>query len=149
MLTIRLNRVGKNKRAAFRLAVQEHTVAPGGRHVELVGSYDPHTKKATLNVDRIKYWISVGAQPSDSAFNLLVREKAIDGAKKVKKIPKPVVAEAPVEEVKTEEVKAEAPAEVAVEAPVEAAPVVEEKKVEAPVEVAPEAPKAEEVKPVA
>lgn len=137
MLTIRLNRVGKNRRAAFRLAVQEHTVAPGGRHVELVGSYDPHTKKAVLKVDRIKYWISQGAQPSDSAFNLLVREKAIEGDKKVKKIPKPKVEEA-VAEVKTEEPKAEAPAEVAPEAPV-----VEESKTE---EIKAEEPKAEEAK---
>lgn len=161
MLTIRLNRVGKNKRASFRLAVQEHTVAPGGRHIELVGSYDPHTKKAVLKADRIKYWISNGAQVSDSAYNLLVREKAIEGAKRVKKIKKAVVPETKQEEAKAdstpstsseqasspqtegtntpvggEEVKAEEPdVEEAVEA-----------KAEVPSEVAPEAPVAEEKK---
>ena len=62
MLTIRFNRVGKKIKAAYRIVVQEHTIAPGGRHVEVLGSYDPHLKKGVFKNDRIKYWIEQGAQ---------------------------------------------------------------------------------------
>ena len=51
MLTVRFARVGKNKRAQFKIVLQEHTIAPGGRHVEILGSYDPHVKKAVLKED--------------------------------------------------------------------------------------------------
>ena len=134
MLVIRFNRTGKNKRASYRIMVQEHTVAPGGRHVEIVGSHDPHLKKTVLKTDRIKYWISQGAQPSDTVYNLLVQEKVIEGKKREVKIPKPV----PVE-VAPEAVAEAAPAEVAAlaevtpevapeTAPAEVAPVAEAEK---------------------
>ena len=131
MLTIRLNRMGKNKRASFRVVAQEHTVAPGGRHVEILGSYDPHTKANTFKKERIQYWISKGARPSETAHNLFVKNGIIEGKKRITKIPKPKVeevaapeaaAEAKAEEVKTEETKVE---DVKTEAPV-----AEEKKVE-------------------
>jgi small subunit ribosomal protein S16 len=117
MLVIRFNRTGKNKRATFRIAVQEHTVAPGGRHVEVVGSYDPHSKKAVFKADRVKYWLEKGAQASESVHNLLVREKVIEGKKREKKIQKPAAPEAPAEETKIES-GAETPA--SSEAPAEA-----------------------------
>ena len=52
--------------------------------MEQVGFYNPATKEKNLNAERIKYWISVGAQPSATIHNLLVRDKVIEG----KKIPK-------------------------------------------------------------
>jgi small subunit ribosomal protein S16 len=113
MLTIRFNRTGKRNKAQFRIVVQEHTVAPGGRHVEVLGSYDPHTKKSIFKAERIKYWISKGAQVSDTVWNLLLKNSIIEGAKRaVKMKKKPVEAEAVVTESKvgdkkTEEVKAE------------------------------------------
>lgn len=124
MLVIRLNRTGKKNRAHFRVAVQEHTKAPGKRHVEIVGSYDPHKKTTILNKDRILYWIGQGAQVSDAVHNMLVREGVVEGKKVAKKMPRPV---------KKEEAPAEAPtepaAEVAAETPAEpvAAPVEEKK----------------------
>lgn len=147
MLAIRLNRTGKRNRAHFRVVVQEHTKAPGKRHIEIVGSYDPHKKTTILNKDRILYWVSQGAQVSDAVHNMLVREGIIEAKKIAKKMPKPVVkevvpeapAETPTEAAPAvEEVKAE---EVAVEA--EAAPVAEEAKEE--VVATPEEPKAEQV----
>jgi len=148
MLAIRLNRTGKRNRAHFRVVVQEHTKAPGKRHVEIVGSYDPHKKTTILNKDRILYWVSQGAQVSDAVHNMLVREGIVTGKKVAKKMPRPVVKEVPVEEapaVETapvEEVKvAEAPVAEVVVPPV--APVVE-----APAEVTlvtVEKPKAEVV----
>ncbi|MCX6765675.1 MAG: 30S ribosomal protein S16 [Candidatus Moranbacteria bacterium] len=88
MLTIRFNRVGKRNKAYFRIVVQEHTVAPGGRHVEVLGSYDPRLKKGSFEKERIGYWIEKGAQVSDSVYNLLIREKVIEGKKRPIKIKK-------------------------------------------------------------
>jgi small subunit ribosomal protein S16 len=109
MLTIRFARVGRKNRAQFRIVLQQHTAAPGGRHIAVLGSYDPVQKKAVLKADKIKEWIGKGSQVSDSAYNLFVREGVIEGKKRAVKMerPKAPVAEAPkAEEVKTEEVKA-------------------------------------------
>lgn len=101
MLVIRMNRTGRRNRAFFRLAVQEKTVAPGGRHVEMVGSWDPHKKIATLKEDRILYWIEKGAQPSDTVHNLLVSQGVVKDAKRAIKMEKPKAKE--VNEEKQEE----------------------------------------------
>ena len=76
-------------------------MAPGGRHVEVLGSYDPYAKRAVLKRERIQYWIERGAQPSDTAHNLLVREGVISEKKRAVKMPKPVVKEAPAEVAET------------------------------------------------
>lgn len=135
MLAIRLNRTGKRNRAHFRVVVQEHTKAPGKRHVEIVGSYDPHKKTTILNKDRILYWVGQGAQVSDAVHNMLVREGVVEGKKIAKKMPRPVVKEvAP--EVAPEAPAAEAPAE---EVKVEEAPVAEAAPVAEEASAAPEA----------
>jgi small subunit ribosomal protein S16 len=125
MLVIRLNRFGKRNQAQFRVVLQEKTKAPGHRHVEMLGSHNPHSKVTIFKKDRILYWIGQGAQPSDRVHNMLVKEGVIEGKVIAKRMPRPVKKEEP----KPEE-KAEAVAEVA---PTEATPVA------APVE----APKAE------
>ena len=108
MLAIRFERVGRKNKAQFRIVLQEHTVAPGGRHIAVLGSYDPHQKKAVLKADKIKEWITKGAQVSDSAYNLFVREGVIDGKKRAIKMEKPKTKEIPAEPVK-EKVKSEEP----------------------------------------
>jgi small subunit ribosomal protein S16 len=99
MLTIRLARIGKKNKAQFKIMLQEKTIAPGGAHVEILGSHDPHMKKTVLKADRIKYWVSQGAQPSDTAYNLFVKNGIIEGAAKKVKMPakkvEPVVEAAP------------------------------------------------------
>lgn len=136
MLTIRFARTGKRNKAQFKIMLQEHTIAPGGRHIEVLGSYNPHSKEAVLKEDRIKYWVSKGAQMSDTACNLFIKKGVIDGSKRKVKVPAKKVEEVKAEESpKAEEVKAE-----------EAAPVEEVKaeEVAAPVEeVKEEAPRAE------
>jgi len=123
MLAIRFNRTGKRNKAQFRIVVQEHTIAPGGRHVEVLGSYDPHLKKAVFKAERIKYWMEKGAQVSDSVWNLLIKNKIIEGAKRAVKMKK--------KPVETEKESAEKkPAEVKVEAKEEKTEVKEEKKPE-------------------
>ena len=136
MLAIRLNRTGKRNRAHFRVVVQEHTKAPGKRHVEIVGSYDPHKKTTILKKERILYWIGQGAQVSDAVHNMLVREGIVEAKKIAKKMPRPVVKEVPVE---AEVAPAEAPVAPVEAVKVEEAPVV----AEAVAEVAPVAPVAE------
>ncbi|MBP9751260.1 MAG: 30S ribosomal protein S16 [Candidatus Moranbacteria bacterium] len=136
MLTIRFSRVGKKNRAAFRIALQEKAKAPGRKHVEMLGSYDPHSKVAVLKKERILHWISMGAETSESVHNLLVKEGVVEGKKRAIKMEKPAVKEAPVAETPAEVPVAEAA--VVPEAPVvaeevvkaETAPVVEEAKKE-------------------
>ncbi|MDQ5961238.1 MAG: small subunit ribosomal protein [Patescibacteria group bacterium] len=141
MLKIRFNRTGKRNQASYRLVLQEHTVAPGGRHIEVMGSHNPHTKQTVLRTERIQYWMGQGAQLSPTVHNLLVKEGVIEGKKIVVKMDRPVVEEpavaeavadkAVVEEVKVEEAPVEEATEVeaVAEIPVEAveAPVAEEK----------------------
>ncbi|KKQ00008.1 MAG: 30S ribosomal protein S16, partial [Candidatus Moranbacteria bacterium GW2011_GWD2_36_198] len=90
MLTIRFSRVGRKNKAQFRVVLQQHTAAPTGRHVAVLGSYDPHQKVAVLKADKIKEWIAKGAQVSDSAYNLFVKEGVIEGKKRAVKMVKAV-----------------------------------------------------------
>jgi small subunit ribosomal protein S16 len=84
MLVIRFLRVGKRNQPAFKIVVTDKRNPPrGGRFVEEVGFWNPITKEKVLRAERIKYWLSVGAKPSESVYNLLVSEKIIEG----KKIP--------------------------------------------------------------
>ncbi|NTV41213.1 MAG: 30S ribosomal protein S16 [Candidatus Moranbacteria bacterium] len=106
MLTIRFSRVGRKNKAQFRIVLQQHTMTPTGKHIEVLGSYDPHQKKAVLKADKIKEWIGKGAQVSDSVYNLCVKEGLIEGKKRAVKMerPKPAtVEEASVEAEKVEE----------------------------------------------
>ena len=120
MLKIRLQRVGRINSPSYRVIVAEHARGPKtGNVVEVVGTYDPTTKVRALKADRIKYWISVGAQPSDTMHNMLI-SAGITTGKKINVLPTIVVAPV-VEEV------APAAAPVTEEAPVaEAAPVAAE-----------------------
>lgn len=84
MLVIRLFRVGKKNQPAFKIVVADKkNPTKAGRFVEEVGFWSPLTNEKVLKGERIKYWISVGAQPSVTIHNLLVKEKVIEG----KKIP--------------------------------------------------------------
>lgn len=80
-------RVGKRNKAQFRIVLQQSTAAPGGRHVEVLGSYDPHRKIAVLKEEKIKNWISKGAQTSDTVHNLLVSKGIIQDKKRAVRLP--------------------------------------------------------------
>ncbi len=116
MLVIRLFRVGKKNQPSFKIVVTDKKNPPkAGRFTEEVGFYNPLTKEKVLKGDRIKYWISVGAKPSPTVFNLLISEKVIEGKKiPVHKKPKtkeekPVAPEKPAEEKPVEMPKEEIP----------------------------------------
>ena len=86
MLTIRLSRVGKAKQPNYRLIVSEKTKDPWGDSLEILGTYNPLMEPPVVNfkVDRVKYWISKGAQTSDTVRNLLIDQKIIEGDKRKK-----------------------------------------------------------------
>ncbi len=106
MLVIRFSRVGKKNKAQYRLVVQEHTANPKGKHTDIVGSYDPHSKKSVLKKDKIAQWIKNGVKLSDSVHNLFVSQGIIKGEKRAVKMPKKEV-EAAIEPVAQDGVKAE------------------------------------------
>ena len=72
---IRLARVGARKQPHYRVVVIEKDRARNGRSVEVVGTYNPRTNPATVDLkrDRIDYWTSNGAQLSDRVEKLLKR----------------------------------------------------------------------------
>ena len=82
MLMIRLQRVSKKNQPFFRIVVTEKSKSStAGRSVEILGFLNPLKKEKNLKAERIKYWLSVGAQPPDTVHNLLVSEKIIEGKK--------------------------------------------------------------------
>ena len=88
MLTIRLQRVGRKNDPSFRAIVTESTRGPkSGDYLEVVGSYNPRTHTTALNAERIQFWLSKGAQASDTLHNLLVTHGVIEG-KKINVLPK-------------------------------------------------------------
>lgn len=86
MLAIRLQRTGRKKQAMYRLVVSEKTKDMYGNHLENLGNFNPHSKEAVLKNDRIEYWLSKGAQASDTAYNLLVNQGIIKSNKKAKAV---------------------------------------------------------------
>lgn len=68
-VVIRLARGGRKKLPYYRLVVADKECARDGRFIEQLGTYDPLTNPSTLtlNEDRLKYWVGVGAQPSSTA----------------------------------------------------------------------------------
>jgi len=77
VLMIRLARIGKKKHPFYRVVVTEKTRPRNGRFVEIVGTYDPQKKPATVQIDkeRVEYWLGKGAQPSDTVRSLLRNPK--------------------------------------------------------------------------
>lgn len=77
MLMIRLARIGKKKHPFYRVVVTEKTRPRNGRFVEIVGTYDPAKKPATVQLDdaRVQYWLGKGAQPSDTVRSFLRNRK--------------------------------------------------------------------------
>jgi small subunit ribosomal protein S16 len=79
---IRLARVGARKQPHYRVVVIEKDRARNGRSIEVVGTYNPRTNPASVDLkrDRIDYWISKGAQLSDRVQKLLTSAPAIESA---------------------------------------------------------------------
>ena len=75
-LKLRLARAGAKKRPFYHIVVADARSPRDGRFIEVVGTWNPMLPKddesaSTLNVDRIKHWLSVGAQPTDRVLRFL------------------------------------------------------------------------------
>jgi small subunit ribosomal protein S16 len=100
MLVIRLFRTGKKKQPSYKVVVTDRNNPPqGGKFVEQVGFYNPLTKEKNFHPERIQYWMSVGAKPSDTVYNILINENIVKGEKqkivykkRKKALPEPVAA---------------------------------------------------------
>jgi small subunit ribosomal protein S16 len=75
MLSIRLTRMGANKRPFYRVVVSEARARRDGRCVEVLGHYDPRREPVVVEIDaeRARYWMARGARPSDTVRSLLKR----------------------------------------------------------------------------
>ena len=83
MLMIRLQRIGRKNEAHFRVVLTDSkNAAKSGKFQEILGSYNPKSGEVKFDADRVKHWISVGAQPSDTVKNFLVHQKIVEGKKK-------------------------------------------------------------------
>jgi len=73
VVRIRLMRRGKKKKPTYRIVVADARSPRDGKFIEIIGNYNPVQQPKVLNVktDRARYWLSVGAQPSDTVAYLL------------------------------------------------------------------------------
>jgi small subunit ribosomal protein S16 len=80
MVKLRLRRQGAKRRPSYRIVAAHDQAPAGGKYIEQIGFYDPITDPATirLNVDRARYWLSVGAQPTDTVRDILRKLGVLD-----------------------------------------------------------------------
>ncbi len=80
MLSIRLRRIGASKKPFFRVVVTEARTARDSSFVENLGTYNPRSKpaKVDINKERVEHWLKQGARPSDSVRTLLARHLSRD-----------------------------------------------------------------------
>jgi len=104
---IRLTRMGDKKSPFYRVVVADSRCARNGKYIENLGTYNPMVSKdqTKLNKERVDYWLKTGAELTETAKELLVKEGLIE--KKAYRAPKPKQMppqkkEAPQEEAKEE-----------------------------------------------
>lgn len=80
MVTIRLRRTGKKKQPSYRVVIADSRSPRDGKFIEIVGFYNPVRQPQELEIkaDRVRHWMSVGAQPSDTVVRLLKRVNVLD-----------------------------------------------------------------------
>lgn len=95
MVRIRLRRTGKTKQPSYRVVVADQRSPRDGKFIEIIGHYNPVQQPKVLEIkgDRARYWLGVGAQPSETVVRLFKQVQVLDGEGKV--TPQP---EQPVEQ---------------------------------------------------
>jgi small subunit ribosomal protein S16 len=93
MLVIRLQRIGKKHQPSFRVVVAERRSKLGGSPTEDLGSYSFSGKVVSVNKERLEHWLKVGAKPTVTMHNLLVKSGALTAAKLPVKMKKAKAAE--------------------------------------------------------
>ena len=76
-VSIRLRREGTKNRPYYKVVVADRRSPRDGKFIEIIGTYDPKIpgRNSTLKIDRVEYWISKGAQPSDTVRSLIKKNK--------------------------------------------------------------------------
>ena len=158
MVKIRLRRFGKRNTPIYRVVVADKRSPRDGRIIEEIGTYDPLLKNNnfTLKLDRVDYWLGVGAQPSDTVASFIKKARkgpveaaaeepvveAVEAPAAPEPVPEPEVAVA--EEPAAEEPAAEEPPTPEAEVATEASAPEETPEPETPAADKAEAPKAED-----
>jgi small subunit ribosomal protein S16 len=88
MLKIRLKRIGKKKEPHYRFVISEASKPRDSKTVEEIGQYNPLTTPSTikLNKERVEFWLSKGAQPTDTVAQILVKQGILKSFKKGSKL---------------------------------------------------------------
>ena len=86
MVKIRLRRVGAKKQPSYRVVIADSRSPRDGRFIETVGFYNPRTEPPTVEIkeDRVLYWLSQGAQPTEAVASLLKRQGTMDRLARLK-----------------------------------------------------------------
>lgn len=84
MVMIRLARIGKNKYPTYRIIVSDKRKDTKGSYLESLGHYNPNADPATFEIEkeRLEYWLSKGAQLSDTLHNICINRGLIKGEKR-------------------------------------------------------------------
>ena len=163
MVKIRLRRFGKKNTPVYRVVVADKRSPRDGSIIEEIGTYDPLLKRNnfTLKLDRVDYWLGVGAQPSDTVASFIRKARkgpveevdeepvveAVEAPAALEPVPEPEVAvteEPAAEEPAAEEPAAEEPPAPEAEVATEASAPEETPEPEAPTAAEAEAPKADD-----
>lgn len=98
MVRIRLRRMGLKKQPSYRIVVCDKESPRDGAFIEIIGTYNPRTEPATVQVqeDRALYWMKVGAQPSESVLQLFKKTGTTERYQRLMKgeAPETLLAEA-------------------------------------------------------
>src|SRR2546423_15572642 len=91
-VSIRLRREGTKNRPYYKVVVADRRSPRDGKFIEIIGAYDPQKPghNSTLNIDRVEYWISKGAQQSDTVRSLIkkIKKATATGEPEAKREPK-------------------------------------------------------------
>ena len=112
-VALRLSRGGSKKRPFFRIVAADVRAPRDGRYLERLGTYNPMKEKSdpervTLNKERIKYWLSVGAKPTERVQKFLANEKLAEKPVITKQTKKDKPRKKTLEKLKTKEEKLKA-----------------------------------------
>jgi small subunit ribosomal protein S16 len=94
MVKIRLRRTGKTKQPSYRVVIADSRSPRDGKFIEIIGHYNPIRQPKVLEIksERARYWLGVGAQPSDTVSHLLKQVNVLDAEGNI--LPPPVEVEA-------------------------------------------------------
>src|SRR5262249_1900092 len=112
-VSIRLRREGAKNRPYYKVVVADSRSPRDGKFIEIIGTYDPKISghNSSLNVERAEYWISKGAQPSDTVRSLIKENKKRATGTTASAQPEHVISQSTQEELSSSSAPAETSSE--------------------------------------